>query len=321
MPALPPVRPPPIPRYPHPMARIRIGSKPPRFPGIQGPALDTLRRYALGEISAPVALASLLFTAGDAAEVESLLFRLADTHPAVSELWELLRSHPEGVRRIVPLLRDHPEQEAAGEAGIETCRRFFDRAVVRCEEASVALYCLGDPAILAEGTREVVELFARWGLLDPDHATLEIGSGIGRFQVALAGRVREAWGIDISEQMVAAATRRAAGLPNVHFTLGSGRDLAPFPDRAFDLVFAVDSFPYLQQAGPDFVAGYFAETARVLKPGGDFAVLNYSYTGDLNDDIAGFSGLCERFGFVVEVAGLQQLALWDGTAFLARRKR
>src|SRR5882724_2423782 len=285
---------------------------------VPGPARGVLRRLVAGELSPPVALAGLLFAFGSAAEVEDLLVPLAQAHPRFAAITELLRRNPEGLNRIVPLLPDHPEEEGTGEVAIEACRRFFDRAVARSEEASVALYSLGDPELLAEGTREVFDLLDRWGLLASDRRTLEIGCGIGRFQVALAGRVAEAWGLDISEGMLAVAKRRAQGLDNVHFVLGTGRDLSPFPAGRFDLVFAVDSFPYLQQAGPELVATHFAEAARVLTPGGDFAVLNFSYSGDLQSDRDAFADLCSRCGFLVEVPGIQPFTLWDGSAFLAR---
>jgi SAM-dependent methyltransferase len=299
----------------------RRSSKKDLLSGVPLYARDVLRRLLDSEISPPVALAGLLFCLGSAGEVEALLYPLADSHPLFAELSELLRRNPERLARIAPLLPEHPEAEDGGEAAIEACRRFFDRAVRTNEEASVALYSLGDPEILDAGTREIVDLFLRWGLLGPDRATasaLEIGCGIGRFQVALAGRLGEIWGIDVSAGMIAAARRRAAGLGNVHFAVGSGRDLAPFPAGRFDLVFAVDSFPYLQQAGPDLVAAHFAETARVLKPGGDFAILNFSYSGDADDDRAAFLELCDRFGFLPEVTGTRPFALWDGSAFLAR---
>jgi len=288
---------------------------------LPGPCRHVLRRLVAGELSPPVALAGLLFALGSAAEVEDLLVPLAQAHPRFAAISELLRRNPEGLNRIVPLLPDHPEEAGTGEVAIEACRRFFDRAVTRSEEASVALYSLGDPELLAQGTREIVDLLDRWGLLAPDRKVLEIGCGIGRFQVALADRVEEVWGIDISEGMIAAARRRTAGLDNVHFLVGTGRDLAPFPDRRFDLVLAIDSFPYLQQAGPELVATHFAEAARVLQPGGDFAVLNFSYDGDMVSDREAFADLCARTGFLVEVPGLQPFTLWDGSAFLARRRR
>jgi predicted O-methyltransferase YrrM len=307
--------------FPPTTARPRRAHKADLLASVPAPARDVLRRLLAGEISPPVALAGLLFCLGAAAEVENLLYPLANAHPLFADLSELLRRNPERLAEIAPLLPEHPEEEGGGEAAIAACRRFFDKAVRKNEEASVALYSLGDPEILAEGTREIVDLFERWGLLDPDRAALEIGCGIGRFQVALASRLGEVWGIDISEGMIAAARRRAAGLGNVHFAAGSGRDLAPFPDDRFDLVFGVDSFPYLQQAGPELVATHFAEAARVLKPGGDFAILNFSYSGDLEDDRTAFAELCHRFGFLAEVAGARPFALWDGSAFLARLRR
>ncbi len=309
------------PSFPIAVRPARAGRAERQLATVPEPARDVLRRLLAGEISAPVALAGLLFALGSAAAVEDLLYPLANANPAFADLSELLRRNPERLAQIAPLLPDHPEAEGAGEAAIEACRRFFDRAVRTSEEASVALYSLGDPEILAEGTGEIVDLFERWGLLAPERAALEIGCGIGRFQVALASRLGEIWGIDISEGMIAAARRRAAGLANLHFAVGSGRDLAAFPDDRFDLVFAVDSFPYLQQAGPGLVAAHFAEAARVLKPGGDLAILNFSYTGDLDDDRAGFADLCDRFGFLVEAAGVRPFTLWDGAAFLARLPR
>ena len=300
-------------------ARPLRGAKSERYlGGVPEPARDVLRRLLAGDISAPVALAGLLFALGSAAAVETLLYPLANARPELADLSELLRRNPERLAEIAPLLPHHPEAEGAGEAAIETCRRFFDRAVRTNEEASVALYSLGDPEILAEGTREIVDLFRRWGLLAPDRSALDLGCGIGRFAVALASELQEIWGIDISAGMIAAAKRRAAGRSNLHFEVGSGRDLAAFPDDRFDLVLAVDSFPYIQQAGLELVAVHFAEVARVLKPGGDFALLNFSYTGDLDDDCTGFAELCRQSGFLVEAAGLRPFTLWDGSAFLAR---
>ncbi len=300
---------------------VRPGKTERYLRGVPEPARDVLRRLLVGDISAPVALAGLLFALGSAAEVEALLYPLANTLPQFADLSELLRRNPERLARIAPLLPDHPEADGAGEAAIDVCRRFFDRAVRTSEEASVALYSLGDPEILDAGTREIVDLFLRWGLLAPDRSALDLGCGIGRFEAALAAELLEIHGIDISAGMIAAARRRTAGLGNVHFAVGSGRDLAPFPEGRFDLVFAVDSFPYIQQAGAELVAGYFAEVARVLRPGGDFALLNFSYTGDLDDDRGEFAELCGQNGFLVEAAGLRPFTLWDGSAFLARRPR
>jgi cyclopropane fatty-acyl-phospholipid synthase-like methyltransferase len=83
------------------------------------------------------------------------------------------------------------------------------------------------------------------GLLTPETECLDIGCGIGRMETALAGRLHRIVGVDISAEMVAEANRRTASLPNVEIRQTSGRDLSQFADGSFDLVLAIDSFPYL----------------------------------------------------------------------------
>ncbi|MFP5287515.1 MAG: class I SAM-dependent methyltransferase, partial [Thermoanaerobaculia bacterium] len=206
------------------------------------------------------------------------------------------------------------------EEAVAACRFFFDRAVRRSEEGSVAAYSLGDAGILARATEEIVGLFDRWNLLGPERRTLEIGCGIGRMQAALAPRVAEAWGIDVSPKMIDAARRRCEGLPNVCFSVCSGFDLAGLPDEGFDFVLAVDSFPYIHQAGPKVVEMHFQEVARVLRPGGDFVILNFSYRDDPAADRSEVRRLCRTTGFDLVVAGAEPFKLWDGMAFHGRKK-
>ena len=132
---------------------------------------------------------------------------------------------------------------------------------------------------------------------------LEIGCGIGRFERAVAARVKEAHGIDVSGEMVRVAQRRCAGLPNVHLAKSSGRDLGMFGDERFDLVFAVDTFPYLVQSGAALVERHFAESRRVLKPRGELVILNYSYADDVEADRRDVRRLADRHGFEVLVDG------------------
>jgi ubiquinone/menaquinone biosynthesis C-methylase UbiE len=73
------------------------------------------------------------------------------------------------------------------------------------------------------------------------------------------------------------------------------------------------------QSGMGLVETHFAEAARVLRPRGDFLVLNFSYRGDPEQDRAGVRRLGERFSFEVVRDGVRAFALWDGLAFhLAR---
>ena len=80
--------------------------------------------------------------------------------------------------------------------------------------------------------------------------------------------------------MVEVAARRAAGEPRIAVRLSDGRGLDGIADGSMELVVAVDSFPYIVQAGAPLVARMLAEIDRVLAPGGHLALFNYSYGGD-----------------------------------------
>ena len=67
---------------------------------------------------------------------------------------------------------DNSRRAANVEEGIAFCQRLFDWSVQECAEASVALYSLGNPAILEAATAEIVQLMTRWNLLDPAREVL-----------------------------------------------------------------------------------------------------------------------------------------------------
>ncbi|HEY0514939.1 MAG TPA: class I SAM-dependent methyltransferase [Thermoanaerobaculia bacterium] len=290
-------------------------------------ARDVVLDLLAEEISPVIALSRLLLALGGAGETEELLAAVAQRwgrplDPRIREMAALLNEHREGCERVADMLREHPDpmtMSGPPEEVVATFRRFFDRSVTRNEEASVAAYSLGDSGILSRAAEEVVGRFGDWSLLGPDRATLEIGCGIGRMQAALSPHVGEAHGIDISPKMVEVSRRRCAGLANVCFAVTSGRDLADFPAERFDLVYAVDSFPYVHQAGPAVVETHFHEAARVLKPGGEFVILHFSYRDDTNADRAEVRKLCRAAGFTVVMNGAQPFKLWDGVAFRCRK--
>jgi Methyltransferase domain len=290
-------------------------------------AREVLLDLLAGEISPVIALSRLLLALGWPSEVDEVLAEVAQNwgrplHPSLREVAQLLQDHREGCEQVARMLREHPDPDVSrspGEDVIAACRSFFDRAVGRSEVGSVAAYSLGDPALLERATREVVDLFDRWDLLGADRSTLEIGCGIGRMQKALALRVAEAHGIDISPRMIEAARKRCADLPNVHLTLGTGHGLTGFTDESLDLVYAVDSFPYIFQAGPALAEAHFHEAARVLRPGGDFVIFNYSYRDDLEGDKRDVQRLARAAGLAVMVSGGQPFKFWDGIAFRMRR--
>ncbi len=277
-----------------------------------------LERFELGELSAPVALMQLLITTEDSARVEGLVRARAAASSRATELAQLLDRNTGGCERVAAMLRsdiDSPPRGATVEEGVAFCRRLFDWSVQQSEEASVALYSLGSAEILAEATGEIVALLESWGSIGREKRALDIGCGIGRLEVALSPRLSEIHGVDVSERMVAAARRRCSGVPNASFSTCSGLDLAGIGDDRYDLVLAVDSFPYLVQAGMPLVDRHFAEAARVLRTRGEFVVLNFSYRDDVARDRRDVAELARAHGLCVQIDGASPLSLWDGTAF------
>ena len=291
-----------------------------------------LSRYEGGSLSAPVTLMQLLIETEDADSVRAAVAdfaRTTPTHtdgPAVArarELEALMNANSSGCERIAAMLRadvDSSKPARTVEEGIAFCERLFDWSVQQSEEASVALYSLGNPELLERATAEIVSQLDRWGVIGTDSDVLDIGCGIGRLLVALSPRVRRAVGIDVSAEMVKAAQRRCASLDNVSVIKGDGFGLAGLSDSAFDLVIAVDSFPYLRQSGYALVDRFIAEAARVLRPGGRLVILNYSYSEDDEGDEREIRELAKGGGFEVVEMGGRPFELWDGLAFRLERR-
>jgi SAM-dependent methyltransferase len=281
--------------------------------------VSPLERYLAGELPAPVALMHLLIATRDAAAVAKLLDEAAygqrQSADAIRELRSLLDRHPAAQHAIEVLMRSGLDHDRAGSPDdtLRHLRRAFDRAVAAAPEASVALYSLGSAALLAAAADEIVALLRVWGLLGPHRAVLDLGSGIGRIASALAPEVGSILGLDLSPAMVEEARRRCAGLRDVRFEVASGKDLAGVLDAGFDLVLAVDTFPYIVQAG--LAAAMLRETARVLRPGGEAVILNWSYRGTPGEHIAEVQRLAGANRLEPIRAGARDLALWDGVSF------
>lgn len=301
-------------------------------------------RCATGAISAPVALALLVDDVPDRRVLADLVDaalaaadRAAGARRRIEELGALIPVVEDGCLRVVRALHEHgdPGELSTGFAGLAAgrgapgaaqdgvvgrCREAFDRLVQESEEASVALYSLGSPELLELATREVVALLERWGVLVPGRTVLDYGCGIGRLAPLVAPRVRALYGVDVSPNMVAAARRRSAHLPNTHFAECSGEDLAALADSSFDLVIAMDSLPYVWQGGPGLVERVFGELSRVLRPGGDLVLLNVSYRDDPAADRSDVERLAAAYGLDVLVSGSAPFELWDALAFHLRRR-
>jgi len=280
-------------------------------------ARPVLARYLAGEISAEIAIMQLLLALGGVAPLAECLAAMPD-QPWLHQLRQIMSEHPTALASAAALVEQGLARERTG--SIERIREQFDRAVAIAPEAAVALYSLGSAETLDRATAELVGRLDEWGLLEPDRTALDIGCGIGRLEAALTSRLRSITGIDMSPGMIEEAGRRCAGLGNVDFTVCDGTGLSAFAGRRYDLILAVDAFPYLVAADPALAERHIADAASLLQPGGALAILNYSYRGDLAADRRAVEDLSQRYGFAVIRNGTRDFTLWDGATFLLRKE-
>ncbi|HBL31145.1 MAG TPA: methyltransferase type 11 [Acidobacteria bacterium] len=289
----------------------------------------TLLDYLTGKTSPEVTLPRLVLALGYVEEVEACLDQVARSWrpqppPALRKLVRMVRERRRGLERMAANLEEHPDPGVpfrTPEEGIAAYRRFFDRAVRRDEPSSVAAHSLGDAEVLARSTAEVVELLDHLGVLGTGRRALEIGCGIGRLLAALAPLLAAIHGTDISPRMIETSRRDCAGLSNVTLSLTSGCGLFEMAPASFDLVLGVDSFPYIHHISRDLAGLHVREAARVLRPGGDLVILNYSYREDIAHDRFEVAHLCEDCGLELLTNGEPPpLRLWDAYLFQARKE-
>jgi SAM-dependent methyltransferase len=123
--------------------------------------------------------------------------------------------------------------------------------------AALDYRAVGEP-LLGAAVRE--RWLRRWLPLGPGKLILDIGAGDGRF--ALWSRRHGAHIISLD----AAPFFANAALAELDLALGDVRAL-PFPTGAFDAAYSIDVMEHLDAPG---LERFFAEAARVLKPGGSF---------------------------------------------------
>jgi ubiquinone/menaquinone biosynthesis C-methylase UbiE len=132
---------------------------------------------------------------------------------------------------------------------------------------------------------------------------LDLGTGTGEGALRVAARFPSAdvVGVDVAEEMLALARRKA---PGIRFEQADAAAL-PFEDGSFDLVTHANMIPF------------FDEVARVLRPGGT-ALFAYS-AGDETPIYVSSERLrteFERRGFT----DFADFAAGRGTAFVARKR-
>lgn len=208
-----------------------------------------------------------------AAEGTSAYFRVARNGEG-AELAHLLTALLAGERQSGEGSLDLERLEAVKQARAAAAAAFFGANAAQWDKIR-ALH-----ADEAEVERTLTE---RLGA-EPIGDLLDIGTGTGRILEILGARAANGIGVDQSREMLAIARARLerAGLRNCAVRQGDMYQL-PWPGHSFDTVVIHQVLHYAEHP-----AAAVAEAARVLRPGGRLAVVDFAphNLGSLREDYA-----------------------------------
>ena len=170
--------------------------------------------------------------------------------------------------------------------------------------------------------RQVVARLA----LDQPAAVLDIGCGTGTltrqiYDALPAEAPRRVCGVDAAEAMIAVANRKAGPRPGLEFAAALAEEL-PYPDASFDRVLSTFFFHHLNV---DLKIKSLAEIWRVLRPGGQAAILDVDVPYSLFGQICAWSGywLFHQAEIAENIRGKLRAALdaspWRGRWQIASR--
>jgi ubiquinone/menaquinone biosynthesis C-methylase UbiE len=114
--------------------------------------------------------------------------------------------------------------------------------------------------------------------LRPGSAVVEIGCGTGKLTAALAERGLHVEAVDPGARMVVLARRRVGRSATVNFRIGRFEDV-DLPPAGFEAAFSATAFHWVDPS-----VGW-AKVARLLRPGGVFALLTHVGFSPLDEQL------------------------------------
>lgn len=127
--------------------------------------------------------------------------------------------------------------------------------------------------------------------LDRPAAVLDVGCGTGTltrqiYDALPADAPRRVCGVDAAEAMIAVANKKAGSRPGLEFAAALAEEL-PYPDASFDRALSTFFFHHLNYG---LKVKALAEIARVLRPGGQAAILDVDIPYSVFGQICAWSG-------------------------------
>lgn len=116
----------------------------------------------------------------------------------------------------------------------------------------------------------IVDFFQENHFIPTDKRMLDIGCGIGGMTRYFSEIFAEAYGVDISEEMIKKALELNKDKDHLFFRTNNGLDLLIYEDNFFDFCFSFATFQYFPNKM--VIENCFKEIARVLKPQGLFKI-------------------------------------------------
>ena len=162
--------------------------------------------------------------------------------------------------------------------------------------------------------------------LDRPADVLDIGCGTGTltrqiYDALPAEAPRRVCGVDAAEAMIAVAQKKAGARPGLEFAAALAEEL-PYPDGSFDRVLSTFFFHHLNY---ELKVKALAEIWRVLRPGGQAAILDVDVPYSLFGQICAWSGywLFHQAEIAENIRGKLRAALdaspWRGRWQIASR--